>query len=83
VDACLAYLMLAQVRGCEERRAMMRRIAIGEVTPPCRSGGDESASERPEPRSCAPSFRPETTGGRDEAAFAHRSVDGKNSRGKP
>lgn len=34
VDACLAYLMLAHVRGCEEPRAMMRRIAIGAVTPP-------------------------------------------------
>lgn len=32
-DACLAYLLLARVRGCEERRALMRRIAIGELTP--------------------------------------------------
>ena len=34
VDACVAYLMLTHVRGCEEPRAMMRRIAIGQVTPP-------------------------------------------------
>lgn len=34
VDACVAYLMLAHVRGCEEPREMMRRIAIGQVTPP-------------------------------------------------
>jgi hypothetical protein len=33
-DACLAYLLLARVRDCEERRALMRRIAIGELTPP-------------------------------------------------
>jgi hypothetical protein len=51
VDACLAYLMLAHVRGCEEPRAMMRRIAIGAVTPPvhmARSAGEGPRTlERP------------------------------------
>lgn len=52
VDACLAYLMLARVRGCEERRAMMRRIAIGEVTPPV-----QAARKRERRPARAPSFR--------------------------
>ena len=51
-DACLAYLMLAQVRGCEERRAMMRRIAIGEVTPPL-----PTARKRERRPARTPSFR--------------------------
>lgn len=55
-DACLAYLLLARVRGCEERRALMRRIATGEAVPPApkvpkrgrrsASPGHADASER-------------------------------------
>lgn len=39
VDASLAYLMLARLRGCEERREVMRRIAIGEANPPAPKRG--------------------------------------------
>lgn len=49
VEACLAYLMLARLRGYEERRERMRRIAIGEVDPP--------APKRRQRAPKAPSFR--------------------------
>jgi hypothetical protein len=52
VDASLAYLMLARLRGCEERRELVRRIAIGEVNPPVPK---TPKRERKAPR--APSFR--------------------------
>lgn len=50
-DASLAYLMLGRIRGHEDRREVMRRIACGEMLPPvpkARSRGRRSA---------APSFR--------------------------
>jgi hypothetical protein len=32
-EAWAAYLMLGRVRGCEARREMMRRVALGQVVP--------------------------------------------------
>jgi hypothetical protein len=32
-EAWAAYLMLGRVRGCEARREMLRRVALGEVVP--------------------------------------------------
>ena len=51
VDASLAYLLLGRVRGHEDRREVMRKIARGEMLPPA------PKVRRRRSRTKAPSFR--------------------------